>query len=476
VTPTIYFRCEEATMSSSQRTVAAAIDVDDATVDGFRSSLRGELITPVDPSYDTIRAVWNGMIDKRPALIARCTGVADVIASVNFARQQNMLVSIRGGGHNVAGNAVCDGGLMIDLSQMKGIWVDPTQQTARAQGGVLWGEFDHETQQFGLATTGGTISTTGIAGLTLGGGVGWLNGKYGLACDNLISVDIVTADGELRRASATENEELFWGVRGAGANFGVVTSFEFKLHPVGPMILGGMVLHPIDRAAEVLRFYREFTASEPDELTTSVAMLTGPDGNRVIALVACYAGSIDEGERILAPLRLFGSPIADMMGPLPYTALQSLLDAAFPHGQHSYWKSSMMRSIDDEAIGIMTEHFASVPSSKTVVLIEHYHGAYARVTPTDTAFNHRADPHNFVTISVWDDPAETERNVQWTRDLYEAIDPYLSRGVYVNVLDSDEGFARVKAAYGENYDRLLALKRQYDPMNLFRMNHNIRPD
>jgi FAD/FMN-containing dehydrogenase len=452
------------------------MQLDDSTVEAFRSSLRGELVLPGDATYDETRAVWNGMIDKRPSLIARCAGVADVIASVNFAREHGLLVSIRGGGHNVAGNAVCDDGLMIDLSPMKGIWVDPKNQTARAQAGVLWGEFDHETQRFGLASTGGTVSTTGIAGLTLGGGVGWLNGKYGLACDNLLSVDIVTADGELRHASSTENEELFWGIRGAGANFGVVTSFEFQLHPVGPTILGGMVIHPIERAREVLRFYREFTASEPDEMTTTVGFITAPDGAQVVALVVCYAGSLDEGERILAPLRLFGPPIADMIGPMPYTAQQSILDAAFPHGRHSYWKSSMMHQIDDEAIDIIDEHIGAVPSPGTAVIIEHYHGAYARRGLMDTAFSHRGDPYNFVAISVWDDPTETQRNVRWTRAFYEAMSPHLSRGVYVNVLDNDESIDRVRAAYGENYDRLVALKRKYDPANLFRVNHNIRPD
>jgi FAD/FMN-containing dehydrogenase len=462
-------------MASKTRALDSVAELDVAAIDALRSSLRGELIQPDDATYDATRAIWNGMIDKRPALIARCTGAADVIASVNFAREHGMLVSIRGGGHNVAGNAVCDGGLMIDLSPMKGIWVDPAARTARAQAGVLWGEFDRETQQFGLATTGGTVSTTGIAGLTLGGGVGWLNGKYGLACDNLLSVDIVTADGELRHASATENEELFWGIRGAGANFGVVTSFEFQLHPVGPTILGGMVIHPIERAREVLRFYREFTASEPDEMTTTAGFITTPDGALVVALVVCYAGSIDEGERILAPLRLFGPPIVDMIGPMPYTSQQSLLDAAFPHGRQSYWKSSMMHEIDDDAIDIIAERIVEVPSPGTAVIIEHYHGAYARREPTATAFSHRGDPYNFVAISVWDDPAESARNVQWTRTFFEAMDPHLSRGVYVNVLDSDEGIDRVKAAYGENYQRLVALKRQYDPDNLFRMNHNIMP-
>jgi len=466
---------EEGSMSSRPRTVDAAVELDSASIDTFRSSLRGELLRPGDADYDATRAVWNGMIDKRPALIARCTGTADVIEAVNFAREHQMLVSIRSGGHNVAGNAVCDDGLMIDLSPMKGIWVDPTQRTARAQAGVLWGEFDRETQQFGLATTGGVVSTTGVAGLTLGGGVGWLNGKYGLAIDNLLSVDIVTADGNLVTASASEHPDLFWGVRGAGANFGVVTSFEFRLHPVGPMILGGMVIHPFERAREVLHFYREFTANEPDELTTYAAMLTGPDGNLVVALVICYAGPIDEGERVIAPLRLFGPPVADMIGPMPYRSQQSMFDEAFPHGRQSYWKSSLMHAIDDDAIDIAIDYMSRVPSAGTATLFEHYHGAYARSEGGETAFSHRSDPYDFVILSVWDDRAETPANVRWTREFFETMRPHLSTGVYVNVLDNDEGVDRVKAAYGDNYERLVALKHKYDPTNLFRMNQNIRP-
>ncbi len=447
--------------------------IHEAVIQDVRSTLRGELLEPGDDGYDAARTVWNGMIDRRPALIARCRGAADVIAAVNFARERELLVSIRGGGHNVAGNAVCDGGLMIDLSAMKGIHVDPEARTARAEPGVLWREFDHETQAFALATVGGTISATGIAGLTLGGGAGWLTGKHGTTCDNLLSVDVVTADGVLRHASERENPDLFWAMRGAGANFGVVTSFEYQLHPVGPMILGGMVVHPIDRAEEVLRFYRDFAVSQPDELTTYAAILTMPDGNMVIALVACYAGPIEEGARALAPLKQFGPPAADMIGPMPYTALQSMLDGAFPYGRQNYWKSTYMSTIGDAAIETIVHHARAVPSPHSVVLIEDFHGAAGRVAQDAMAFGHRDTPHALVILSNWSDPNESERNIGWTRAFFAAMQPHMAGGVYVNDMGHDEGSERVRSAYGENYPRLAAIKAQYDPTNFFRMNQNI---
>jgi FAD/FMN-containing dehydrogenase len=461
-------------MASVRSTPASVIVTDDAVAD-LRSRMRGPVLIADDEGYASACQVWNGMIDRRPALIARCAGTADVITAVNFACEHDLLVSVRGGGHSVAGKAICDDGLMIDLSQMKGIRVDPATRTARAEPGVLWGEFDRETQVFGLATTGGVVGTTGIAGLTLGGGVGWLNGKYGLACDNLLSADVVTADGKLLHASATDNADLFWALRGAGHNFGIVTSFEYRLHPVGPMVLGGMLIHPIERIGDLVRFYRDFTASEPDELTTYVGAVTTPDGQLVAALVTCYAGDIDEGERILAPLRLFGPPIADLIGPMPYTAMQSMFDAAFPYGRLSYWKSGMMRQITDEAIAAFAEHAPMVPSPFTAILLEHYHGAYSRADHDSTAFSHRADPYEFVVISNWTDPADSDRQIRWTRDFHAAMRPHLSGGVYVNALDQDEGAQRIKDAYGDNYERLVALKRKYDPTNFFRMNQNIVP-
>jgi FAD/FMN-containing dehydrogenase len=448
--------------------------LDDGAVQALRERLRGQLIRPGDDGYDAARTVWNAMIDHRPALIARCAGAANVIAAVTFAREQGLLVSIKGGGHSVAGLAVAEGGLMIDCTPMKGIRVDPVARTACAEPGLLWGEFDRETQAFGLATVGGVVASTGIAGLTLGGGQGWLAGKHGLTIDNLLAVDVVTADGRLLRASADENPDLFWAMRGAGANFGVVTSFEYRLHPV-ETVLGGMVIHPIDRAGEVLHFYREFSAAQPDELTTYAAILTAPDGNVVAALVACYAGPLTEGERVLAPLRRFGAPVVDTIGPLPYVAMQALLAPAFPHGRLNYWKSGLTDRITDEAIATIVEHGRRVPSPFSAIVIADCHGAYSRVGKTETAYYHRDLQYDLVILASWTDPAASDDNIRWTRELFGAVEPQLSAGVYVNDLDHDEGFERIRHAYGANYERLLALKTAYDPTNFLRMNQNIVP-
>jgi FAD/FMN-containing dehydrogenase len=445
----------------------------DTDIGLLRERIRGQVLSPSDTGYDSARRIWNAMIDRRPALIARCAGAADVIAAVNFARENELLVSIRGGGHSVAGKAVCDDGLMIDLSPMKSIRVDAAARTARADPGVLWGEFDRETKAFGLATPGGLVSTTGIAGLTLGGGQSLLTGKYGLTLDNLISADVVTADGELRRASSTENQELFWALRGAGANFGVVTSFEYRVHPVDA-VFGGMVIHPLERAKDVLRFYREFTADQPDELTTYAACLTTPDGMKVVALVACYAGALDEGERVLAPLKRFGPPVADLIAPTTYLAMQSLLVAGFPPGRLNYWKSGLTNQITDEAIDTIVEYARRVPSPFTATVIANTHGAFSRIGKSATAYWHRDQQYDLVVISSWADPADSERNIRWTREFFSTVRPQLSGGVYVNDLDEDEG-KRVRDAYGENYGRLLTLKRKYDPTNFFRMNQNIDP-
>jgi FAD/FMN-containing dehydrogenase len=446
--------------------------LDDAAIDRFSAGLRGALVRPADAGYDAARKVWNGMVDKRPALIARCAGAADVIHGVRFAREHDLLVSVRGGGHNVTGNAVCDGGLMIDLSPMKGIRVDPAVATARAEPGVLWGEFDRETQGFGLATTGGMISTTGIAGLTLGGGQGWLASKYGFAIDNLLSADLVTADGDLLTAGATQNEDLFWALRGAGHNFGVVTSFEYRLHRVGP-VLGGMVIHPLQRATDVLRFYRDFTSALPDELTTSAALLTGPDGDLVATVGVCFTGALDEGERVLAPLRRFGPPMADTIAACPYVTMQTMLDGAFPPGRLNYWKSTLTDRIGDEVIAAMIDA-ARRMSPLSVIVIADYHGAYRRVGRTDTAYYHRDLQYDIIIAANWTDPADSEGHVGWARALFQALQPHVPRGVYVNDLDQDEGAERVKHAYGENYPRLVGLKTKYDPRNFFRLNQNIR--
>jgi FAD/FMN-containing dehydrogenase len=447
--------------------------LDETDVQGLEAALRGDLIRPQDDRYDAARAVFNDMVDRRPALIVRCAGVADVVKGVEFARSHEVSLSIRGGGHSVAGKAVCDGGLMLDLSPMKGIRVDPARRTAEAQGGLTLGEFDHETQAFGLATTLGVVSVTGIAGLTLGGGLGWLNGLHGLACDNLISADVVTAEGRLLRATEEEDEDLFWGIRGGGGNFGVVTSFGYRLHPVGKVLAGGLS-YPLSEAQEVLRFYHEFASGCPDELSTTASLGVTPEGEGVISVSVCYCGPLGEGERVLGPLRGFGRPLADNIEPMAYTTLQSAPDAGFPPGRRHYWKSSYLKELSEEAIEVLAEYVSEMPSSTTGVGLQQMHGAASRVDPTATAFPHRDEHYDFLILSQWADPAESERNVEWTRSLFGAMEPFFEGGVYVNNL-GDEGEDRVREAYGANYERLLALKGKYDPTNLFRLNQNIKP-
>jgi FAD/FMN-containing dehydrogenase len=443
-------------------------------IERFEATLRGYLIRPDAATYDAARRVHNAMIDKRPALIARCAGVSDVVNAVNFARENDLLLAIRGSGHNVAGTAVCDGGIVIDLSELKGIRVDPAQRTVRAEPGVTWAEFDHETQAFGLATTGGAVSTTGIAGLTLGGGIGVLMRKHGLACDNLRSVDVVTADGSLRTASASENTDLFWALRGGGGNFGIATSFEYRIHPVGP-VLGGLVLHPLDRAKDLLAFYRELTATAPGELTAYFALVTSPDGAPMSAIFACYAGPLATGEAVLRPVREFGPPVADLIAPMPYTAIQKTFDAGEPPGLLNYWKSSFLREISQDIIDAITDAWGSVPSPLTSIVIEHLGGAVDRVGASETAFSHRGVPYSFTAASLWREASQSDKNIQWTRRLWEALQPAADGAVYSNYLGQDEGDDRVRAAYGSNYQRLVALKKKYDPTNLFRTNQNIKP-
>ncbi len=451
--------------------------LDADAIEQFSAELRGGHLLRGDEGYDDARTIYNAMIDKQPALIARCAGVADVIHAVNFARTNNLLVSVCGGGHNVSGNAISDGGLMIDLSPMKGVRVDPEGKTARAEPGATWGEFDHETQVFGLATTGGLVSTTGVAGLTLGGGLGWLMGNHGLACDNLISVDVVTADGQFLTASDSQNQDLFWGLRGGGGNFGIATSFEFQLHPVGPM-LGGILIYPLDQATETLVFLDDFTRTTPDELGTFIGFVTSPEGERVMAIFVSYNGAVEEGELILKPLREFGTPLADMIGPMPYTQVQRMMDEGFPAGRQNYWKSNFLKGLNSEAIDIIVDHVAKAPSPFSAVAIEQFGGAVNRVGMDDTAFNHRNARYNLLIVGIWTDLAAKAENVKWVRDLWDAMEPYSSGGVYVNYLgqEADEGAERIKAAYGpEKYERLVALKNKFDPTNLFRMNQNIKP-
>jgi FAD/FMN-containing dehydrogenase len=453
---------------------SAQTEVNDDAVHALRNHFHGRILRPSDGDYDAARSVWNAMIDRRPSLIARCADTDDVRAAVTLAREHGLLVSVKGGGHNVGGKAICDGGLTIDLSAMKGIEVDTGSATARADPGLLWEEFDRATHAHDLATVGGVVGTTGIAGLTLGGGQGWLTGRYGLSLDNLLAIDVVTAHGTLQRASASENPDLFWAMRGAGANFGVATSFVYQLHPV-TTVLGGMVIHSLDRARDVLRFYREFAKTQPDEATTYAAVLTAPDGNAVVSLVACYCGPLAEGEHALAPLRGFGRPLADTIAPIPYLAMQELLGPAFPHGRMNYWKSGMTDRITDVAIEAIGDFGRRIPSPHTAIAIADCHGAYARVGNAETAYGLRDLQFDLVILSSWIDPADNERNVDWTRELFAAVEPELGNGVYVNDLGGDDGSERVRRAYGENYERLATLKRRYDPSNLFRMNQNIPP-
>ena len=446
--------------------------LNETVVAALRGRLRGELLCPDEAGYDEARSLWNAMFDKRPALIVRCADASDVVRAVNFARTHSVPVAVRGGGHNVAGSGACDGGLMLDMSQMKNVQIDPVNRTARAEPGLTWGEFDRATQAFGLATTGGICSQAGIAGVTLGGGFGWLMRKHGLALDNLLSVDVVCADGELRTASATENADLFFGVRGTHSNLGIVTSLQYQLHPVGPTVLAGMVLHPLEKGKEVLRFYRNYTSQAPEEMSAWAALLCAPDGSPMVAILACYIG--EQGEEVVRPLKEFGPPIMDVIQPMPYVNAQSLIDESFPKGRHNYWKSHLLCELSDGAIDALVEGFRSVASPYSSVLIEQLGGAMSRVGKDDTAFHHRDAAYDVVIMPMWTEPAESAQQIRWADELWSAIEPASSGGVYVNYL-SNEGDARIQAAYGANYERLVALKNQYDPMNLFCFNQNLRP-
>ena len=458
------------------------IALGEATVQELRDTLRGELVVPGDAAYDEARSVWNGMIDRRPALIARCTGTVDVIAAIGFARSEGLAVAVRGGGHNVAGNATCDGGLVIDLSPMKGVRVDPEARTVRAQGGLTWGELDAETQAFGLATTGGLVTTTGIAGFTLGGGIGWLMRKQGLACDNLISADLVTADGETVHASETENAELLWGLRGGGGNFGVVTEFEYRLHPVS-QIFGGLVAWPAEAARDVLRVWREWVRDTPDELCTMAAWLYAPpepfvpvevQGSPIFAIACFHLDPEGRAEADLQPLRDL-NPAVDVLGPMPYAGIQGMFDAGTPRGSHNYWRSGYVDELTDEAIDTILTHTGDIPAPMGQVHIHQMGGAMSRVPPGGTAFGNRSSPFLMNYIGMWLDPTEDERNTAWVKRASDAMAPYTTGARYVNFL-ADEGEAGVRSAYeGETFSRLQNLKVRYDPTNFFRYNQNIKP-
>jgi FAD/FMN-containing dehydrogenase len=447
--------------------------------DSLRAQMAGPVLAPSEPAYEDARRVHNGLIDRRPALVARCHGTADVQAAVRFARERGLEIAVRGGGHNVAGNAVCDGGLMIDLSAMRGVHVDPRARRARAQGGATWGNYNRETQLYGLASTGGVVSTTGVGGLTLGGGLGWLMGKHGMAVDCLRAVELVTASGEVVRASADEHSDLFWAVRGGGGNFGVATWLEYELYPVGPMVLGGLVAHPLTAARDVLRFYRDFTQSLPDDLTAFAGLLHAPDGSgaQIAAIMVCHAGSLEAGAAAVAPVKRFGSPVMDVIGPMPYSAVNTLFDAGFPRGALNYWKSSFLATLADGAIDTMIERFAAAPSPMSGLLLEHFHGAATRVGPTDTAFPHRTVAHNFLAVAEWLEASATQANVAWARDTYAALAPHFASGRYANYLNAEEvtQSGAVSDAFGPNWKRLREVKERIDPDNVFHLNQNIKP-
>ena len=455
------------------RTATANTAFSDATIENLRTSIKGDVLLPGDAGYDEARTVWNAMIDKRPAVIVRCSNTNDVIHAVKFASKNNLLVSVKGGGHNVAGNAVCDGGLMIEFSKMKEISVDVLKLTATAQPGVLWKEFDEAAQKHGLATTGGTVSDTGIAGLTLGGGLGWLLCKHGITSDNLISAEIVTAKGELLQVDKDNNPNLFWAIRGGGGNFGIVTLFKYQLHRVGPTVMAGMILYPMDQAKAVMQNYRDYARKAPDELMAYSGFIVTPDGLPVTVILPAWMGALEDAEKHLAPLRSFGSPIADMVAEMPYTQLQSMIDAAAPPGIRRYWKSGQFNELPDELIDTCLQYVVTRPSLFTPVLFFHVRGAAVKVDPSATAFVHREDHWDFSLISQWLTKDEDEKNLRWTREFWTAIESF-AKGVYVNHLDGDDS-AKIKNAYGENFEKLKAIKKKYDPDNFFRMNNNILP-
>ncbi len=452
------------------------VALDPALITDLAAQVSGPVLGPEDAGYDAARAVHNGLVDRRPAVIVRCRRTSDVVAALAAARKGGLEVSVRGGGHNVAGRAVTDGGVMIDLAEMKRIEVDPDAGTARAEGGVIWAELNDAAAEHGLAVTGGAISTTGIGGYTLGGGLGWLMAKVGLAADNLLGVELVTADGQVLDVGADSHPDLFWALRGGGGNFGVATSFTYRLLPLR-MVVGGLIAHPIEAAPDMLRFYRDAVAGCSDDLTVFAGVVHAPDGSgtKLSALVVFHTGDVDVAERELAPFKTWGSPLMVEVGPMPYPVMNTLLDAAYPAGSLNYWLSSFTRGLPDELIDIAVDRFATVPSPMTAMLLEHFHGAVTRVGVTETAVPHRDEGWNFLIPSVWTDPADTAVNIAWTRDTFAALQPHFGKGRWLNYLGDDQADDAIRAAYGPNYDRLVEVKRRYDPDNVFHLNHNIVP-
>jgi FAD/FMN-containing dehydrogenase len=451
---------------------------------GLKSRLSGQLLAPHDAGYDAARAVFNTMIDRHPAFIARCATVDDIVHALAFAREQGLVLSVKCTGHNVAGFAVCDGGLVIDLSLMKAIAVNPSARTVRVEAGCTWGEVNDVLQPHGLAAAGGFVSITGVSGLTLGGGLGWLVRKHGLALDNLISARVVLADGRVVTASEDQNPDLFWGLRGGGGNFGIVTEFEFKAHEAGT-VLAGVVLHPLASARQALRRFRDFEATAPEAFSGSALLFHFPQdpsapevmrGAPFVGIGGVFAGPVPDGEQLVQPLREYGPPVVDMFQASPYNQVQRMADFAFPPGLRNYWKSGYLRALSDPAIDVLVDFMERVPSPRTVIVLEHNgDGALERVPESATAFGSRGWPYNFVVTSAWSAPEDTERNIAWTRELFAAMRPFLADAAYVNYLGGDEGADGLRAAYGSKVERLAALKLKYDPRNVFRMNQNVQP-
>jgi FAD/FMN-containing dehydrogenase len=458
---------------TSTRPIVSGSSLGQESVRSLSKHVRGTVLRPGDAGYEAACEVWNGMISRRPAFIVRCESTDDVVAAVNFARDNHLLVAVRGGGHSAAGKAVCDDGLVIDLTGMREVQVDADTRRATVAGGATWADVDRATAVHGLATPGGLISTTGVGGLTLGGGLGWLMRSYGMACDNMVAATLVTASGEVVHTSESENPDLLWGLRGGGGNFGVVTSFEFKLHPVSTVV-AGMLVHPYERARDVLNFYRDFAAESPDQLTTFCGVMFTPEGDKIIAMVVCFNGPREEADPALAPARSFGPPLADTIDEVRYVDFQSSMDDGFPPGLQVYWRSDFLDELSDDAINAMIDHCDNISSPLSVVMLEQFGGAVKNVPVDGTAFPHRSSDYNLAIISRWENPDEADTHIQWTRSLHDAIKPFAS-GVYVNYL-SDEGEDRIRAAYGRaTYERLVDLKMQYDPDNLFQLNQNIKP-
>jgi FAD/FMN-containing dehydrogenase len=452
------------------------VSPDSALFDDLTARVSGPVLRPTDDGFEAARRVHNGLVDRAPAVIVRCRSAADAAAAVRFARAAGLDICVRGGGHSVAGRAVVDGALMIDLAEMKGTSVDVDAGTARAEGGLNWAELNAATAEHGLAVTGGAISTTGIAGLTLGGGLGWLMAKHGLAADNLLAVELVNAEGDVLQVTEDSDPDLFWALRGGGGNFGIATAFTYRLHPV-EMVTGGLIAHPVEAAPELLRFYRDAAAGCSDDLTVFAALAHAPDGSgaKLAAMIVFHTGDEEQAEADLAPFKSWGSPVVVDVGRMPYQVMNTLLDDGFPAGALNYWLSSFAQTFSDGLIDQMVERFASVPSPMSAIIMEHFHGAVTRVGVTDTAVPHRQEGWNIFIPSVWTDPAATDENVAWTRDTHRAFGPHLEERRWLNYLGDDQGGAAVQAAYGPNYERLVELKRRYDPENVFHHNHNIDP-